>query len=82
MAFCSQNATTYEIKATFFVIPQVRWDSAFQAGASFRMGAESPNEFNEGFAPDIEDYGISFRAFPIFLYYSANQLNKSTLICN
>jgi hypothetical protein len=30
---------------------------AFQSGASFRMGAESPGEFDEGFAPDVEDYG-------------------------
>ena len=68
VAFCSQNATTYEIKATFFCDSSGDGIVAFQAGASFRMGAESPDEFNEGFAPRYRRLWESPRAFPIFLY--------------
>lgn len=56
-AFCSQNATTYQLEALFFCDSSGDGIMAFQAGASFRMGAETPEEFNEGFAPNIEDYG-------------------------
>jgi len=56
-AFCSQNSTRYELQAPLFCDSSGDGIVAFQAGASFRMGAESPEEFGEGFAPDIEDYG-------------------------
>ena len=56
-AFCSQNSTQYELQAPLFCDSSGDGIVAFQAGASFRMGAESPDEFDEGFAPDIEDYG-------------------------
>ena len=56
-AFCSQNATMYEVEAYLFCDASGDGIVAFQAGASFRMGAEAPEEFGEGFAPDIEDYG-------------------------
>ncbi len=55
--FCSQNATTYQLEAPFFCDSSGDGIVAFQAGASFRMGAETPEEFDEGFAPNIEDYG-------------------------
>lgn len=55
--FCSQNSTEYLLKAPLFCDASGDGIVAFQAGASFRMGAESPQEFDEGFAPDIEDYG-------------------------
>lgn len=55
--FCSQNSTEYHLKAPLFCDASGDGVMAFQAGASFRMGAESPDEFGEGFAPDIEDYG-------------------------
>ena len=56
-AFCSQNSTQYELQAPLFCDASGDGIVAFQAGASFRMGAESPDEFDEGFAPDLEDYG-------------------------
>lgn len=56
-AFCSQNATTYQLEAPFFCDSSGDGIVAFQAGASFRMGAETPEEFDEGFAPNVEDYG-------------------------
>ena len=55
--FCSQNSTEYLLKAPLFCDASGDGIVAFQSGASFRMGAESPQEFDEGFAPDIEDYG-------------------------
>ncbi len=56
-AFCSQNSTQYVLSAPLFCDASGDGIVAFQAGASFRMGAESPQEFDEGFAPDVEDYG-------------------------
>ena len=56
-AFCSQNSTQYQLQAPLFCDASGDGVVAFLAGASFRMGAESPDEFDEGFAPDLEDYG-------------------------
>ncbi len=56
-AFCSQNSTTYILNAPYFCDASGDGIMAFQAGASFRMGAETSEEFDEGFAPNIEDYG-------------------------
>lgn len=56
-AFCSQNSTTYVLESPFFCDATGDGIVAFQSGASFRMGAETPQEFDEGFAPNIEDYG-------------------------
>tara|TARA_B100001057_G_scaffold293688_1_gene293779 strand:- start:943 stop:3228 length:2286 start_codon:yes stop_codon:yes gene_type:complete len=56
-AFCSQNGTNYKIFASFFCDSSGDGIVAFQSGASFRMGAEHKKEFDEGFAPNIEDYG-------------------------
>ena len=56
-AFCSQNSTTYTAKAPLFCDASGDGIVAFMAGASFRMGAETREEFDEGFAPNIEDYG-------------------------
>ncbi|MEM9829323.1 MAG: FAD-dependent oxidoreductase [Bacteroidota bacterium] len=56
-AFCSQNSTQYELNAPLFCDASGDGIVAFLAGASFRMGAEAPEEFGEGFAPDVEDYG-------------------------
>ena len=55
--FCSQNSTEYVLSAPLFCDASGDGIVAFQAGAAFRMGAEAPDEFGEGFAPDIEDYG-------------------------
>ena len=55
-AFCSQNSTEYILRAPLFCDASGDGVVAFNAGASFRMGAESKSEFGEGFTP-IEDYG-------------------------
>jgi len=55
-AFCSQNSTQYELYAPLFCDASGDGIVAFQAGAAFRMGAESSHEFGEKFAPS-EEYG-------------------------
>lgn len=55
-AFCSQNSTIYELCAPLFCDASGDGIVAFQAGAAFRMGAESHEEFGEKFAP-TEEYG-------------------------
>ena len=55
-AFCSQNSTRYHLKAPYFCDASGDGIVGFMAGAAFRMGAESKEEFGEGFAPD-DNYG-------------------------
>lgn len=55
-AFCSQNATQYIISAPLFCDASGDGIVGFLAGAAFRMGAESKEEFGELMAPD-ESYG-------------------------
>ena len=55
-AFCSQNSTRYTVEAPLFCDASGDGIVGFQAGAAFRMGAESSDEFGELFAPD-ESYG-------------------------
>lgn len=54
--FCSQNSTTYVIKAPLFCDASGDGIVGFLAGAAFRMGAESREEFGEKFAP-TKEYG-------------------------
>lgn len=56
LAFCSQNSTEYLMKAPLFVDASGDGILGFLAGAAFRIGAESKEEFDEGFAPD-QSYG-------------------------
>lgn len=56
-AFNSQNSTSYRLRAPFFCDASGDGIVGYQAGASFRMGAETMEEFDELFAPNIEDYG-------------------------
>lgn len=56
MGFCSQNATLYHISGQTFMDASGDGVVAFLAGASFRLGAETRDEFGEGMAPN-EDYG-------------------------
>jgi hypothetical protein len=51
-AFCSQNSTRYALKAPLFCDASGDGILGFLAGAAFRMGAESKEEFGEAFAPD------------------------------
>ncbi|MBK1878961.1 FAD-dependent oxidoreductase [Pelagicoccus mobilis] len=55
-AFCSQNLTRYELNAPLFCDASGDGVVGFAAGAAFRMGAESKDEFGELFAPDAK-YG-------------------------
>lgn len=55
-AFCSQNSTEYLVKAPLFCDASGDGIVGFLAGAAFRMGAESKEEFGEKFAPSKE-YG-------------------------
>jgi hypothetical protein len=57
-AFCSQNQTSYKIVAPLFCDASGDGVVAFQAGAAFRMGAESRTEFGEGFAPETERHEL------------------------
>jgi hypothetical protein len=51
-AFCSQNSTAYTLSAPLFCDASGDGIAGFLAGAAFRMGAESAEEFGEKFAPD------------------------------
>ncbi|AXY75585.1 FAD-dependent oxidoreductase [Paraflavitalea soli] len=55
-AFCSQNQTEYLLSAPLFCDASGDGVVGFLAGAAFRMGAESKEEFGEKFAP-TEEYG-------------------------
>lgn len=55
-AFCSQNSTTYMVKAPLFCDASGDGIVAFLSGAAFRMGAECQEEFGERFAPK-DEYG-------------------------
>ena len=55
-AFCSQNSTEYHVNAPLFCDASGDGIVGFLAGAAFRMGAESSDEFGEKFAP-TKEYG-------------------------
>lgn len=55
-AFCSQNSISYILNAPLFCDASGDGIVGFLAGAAFRMGAESKDEFGEKFAPTSE-YG-------------------------
>ncbi|MEX2336835.1 MAG: FAD-dependent oxidoreductase [Fulvivirga sp.] len=57
-AFCSQNSTKYLISSPLFCDASGDGIAAFMAGAAFRMGAESKEEFGEKFAPSQEYGGL------------------------
>ncbi|QNN25207.1 FAD-dependent oxidoreductase [Planctomycetales bacterium ZRK34] len=54
--FCSQNSTMYIAKAPLFCDASGDGIVGFCAGAAFRMGAETRDEYGEKFAP-TEEYG-------------------------
>ena len=54
-AFCSQNSTTYDVQGQYFCDASGDGLVAFQAGAAFRIGAESCEEFGEKLAPEKAD---------------------------
>ncbi|MBC7891206.1 MAG: FAD-dependent oxidoreductase, partial [Sphingobacteriaceae bacterium] len=56
VGFCSQNSTRYDLTAPLFCDASGDGIVGFLAGAAFRMGAESSEEFGEKFAPS-QEYG-------------------------
>lgn len=56
IGFCSQNSTEYFIQSPLFCDASGDGIVGFLSGASFRMGAESKEEFGELFAPEAS-YG-------------------------
>ncbi|UZJ44533.1 FAD-dependent oxidoreductase [Marinimicrobium sp. C6131] len=54
-AFCSQNSITYDVHGHYFCDASGDGLVAFQAGAAFRIGAESREEFDEKLAPEKAD---------------------------
>lgn len=56
-AFNPQNSTHYDFYSKLFIDSSGDGIVSYQAGVPFRMGAEGPDEFDEKFAPDVEDYG-------------------------
>lgn len=56
IAFCSQNSIQYTLTAPYFCDASGDGIVGFLAGAAFRMGAESKEEFGELFAP-TKEYG-------------------------
>ena len=65
-AFCAQNSTCYEIHAPLFCDASGDGIVGDLAGAIYRMGAESPEEYGEKFAPSVE-YG-SLLGHSLFFY--------------
>lgn len=63
---CPQNSTLYEISAPLFCDASGDGIVGYLAGAEFRMGAESSEEFGEKFAPSLE-YG-ALLGHSIFFY--------------
>jgi hypothetical protein len=55
-AFCSQNSTGYILSAPLFCDASGDGILAYKAGATYRMGAESKDEFGESFSP-AKEYG-------------------------
>ncbi|NME69138.1 FAD-dependent oxidoreductase [Flammeovirga aprica] len=56
-AFNSQNSTLYKLSAKRYCDASGDGVLSFLAGASFRMGAETIEEFGEKMAPNVEQYG-------------------------
>ena len=64
--FCSQNSTMYEFVSPFFCDASGDGILAYLSGASYRVGAEKVEEFDEKFAPN-ESYG-ELLGHSIFFY--------------
>ncbi len=56
-AYNPQSETMYRIQAPLFCDASGDGVLAYRAGASFRFGAETSEEFDEAFAPDPQSYG-------------------------
>jgi hypothetical protein len=56
--FCAQNSTLHQVRAPRFLDASGDGILGFLAGAAFRMGAETPDEYGEAFAPSGEFGGL------------------------
>jgi len=56
VAFCAKNSTRYELRAPLFCDASGDGIIGYLSGASYRIGAEAAEEFDEAFAPE-EAYG-------------------------
>ncbi len=56
-AFNAQNSTVYNFYGKQFIDSSGDGIMAYQAGVPYRIGAEVSEEFSEGLAPNIQDYG-------------------------
>ncbi len=66
-AFNPQNETEYLFRGKYFCDATGDGLVAYLAGATYRVGAEERNEFNEKFAPDKNGYGEKL-GHSIFFY--------------
>ena len=57
VGFNGQNSTLYNFNSTLFIDASGDGIVAYQAGAPYRIGAETSEEFDEPLAPNMEDYG-------------------------
>ncbi|MEX0643051.1 MAG: FAD-dependent oxidoreductase [Pirellulales bacterium] len=73
-AFCGQNSTMYVLRAPLFCDASGDGVVGFLAGAAFRMGAESRDEFGEKFAPS-KNYG---ELLGHSLYFYTKDVGKPT----
>jgi len=58
LGFCSQNATLYEVRAPLFCDASGDGVLGFLAGAAFRIGSESRDEFGERLAPEHANHEL------------------------
>lgn len=66
IAFNSQNSTSYYLSSNLFCDASGDGIVGYLSGASFRFGAEDPEEFREGFSPS-DEYG-QLLGHTLFLY--------------
>jgi len=69
-AFNPMNGTRYTMRAPLFADCTGDGTVAYMAGAAYRMGAELPDQYEEGFAPD-EDFGQLMGHSLLFYYKDA-----------
>lgn len=72
-AYNPQNETQYVFSGTYFCDATGDGLIAYLAGASYRVGAEDSEEFNEKFTPDKESYGEKLGHSILFYTKEANQ---------
>lgn len=71
-AFNSMNGTRYTLRGRIFADCTGDGTVGYLAGAAFRMGAEHPGIYNEGFAPD-EEFGHLLGHSILFYYKDAGK---------